>query len=208
MQITVYVGEKPVFLSGKMNDELRKLSESKNVLTFETETPDVSMLIKSISQKKNTAAIITGKNFATVKKNFFKHFILIEAAGGIVQNEKKEILFIFRKGKWDLPKGKMEKGETPETCAEREIEEETGVNKLLFKTNIGDTYHVYSENGKDILKISRWYYFTCSTPQNLRPQPEEDITEVKWIETLNIKEPMDNTYKTIREIMATFFDTP
>ncbi len=209
MQITFYAGEKPVYISNKLNESLKKLSGQDDVIFSENEeNPDVLSLIERLKNKKHSAAIIMGKNFTALKNLFLKQFEVIEAAGGIVQNSDKDLLFIFRRGKWDLPKGKMETGESPEICAEREIEEETGVKNLTLKSKVGDTYHIYSENGKDILKISHWFYFTCRGKQVLSPQTQEDITEAKWIQTRLIKEPMANTYKTIRDIMATFFDTP
>ena len=209
MQITFYAGEKPIYISNKPDEVLQKLSLQDDVIFSDNENnPDLLSLLEKLKGKKKSAAVITGKNFQALKDLFFNEFEVIEAAGGIVQNADKDILFIFRRGKWDLPKGKMETGESPEICAEREIEEETGVNKLTLKRKIGDTYHIYRENGKDILKISRWFYFTCRGKQILSPQTQEDITEAKWIQTRSIKEPMANTYKTIRDIMGTFFDTP
>lgn len=209
MLTTIYAGEKPIYLSDKPNDFLQKLSLKDDVIFNDNEDDiDFPLLVENLEDKKKSAAVVTGTDIAVLEKKFLSSFEVIEAAGGIVQNEQKDILFIFRRGKWDLPKGKMETGESPEICAEREIEEETGVTDLSLKRKIGDTYHIYLENSKTILKISRWFYFTCHTKQDLRPQPEEDITEVKWIKTRLIKEPMLNTYKTIRDIMSAFFDTP
>lgn len=209
MQITIYAGEKPIYLSGKLNDFLKKFSLQDDVIFIDTENDiDMRTLVDDLEDKKKSGAVVIGKDAETLKKIFISSFETIEAAGGIVQNDEKDILFIFRRGKWDLPKGKMEPGESPEICAEREIEEETGVKGLTLKRKIGDTYHLYHENNKMILKISKWFYFTCHANRDLRPQPEEDITEVKWIQTRVIKEPMLNTYKTIRDIMSAFFDTP
>lgn len=86
--------------------------------------------------------------------------------------------------------------------------EETGVTGLRLKTKIGTTYHVYDEFGKHFLKISHWYHMTCPADQTLKPQIEEDITETRWIKTLDIKEPMENTYPSIKQILAEFFDAP
>ena len=154
------------------------------------------------------AGIIMNKDLKKLKKAFFKHFILIEAAGGIVQNEKKEILFIFRRGKWDLPKGKMEDTEIPEECAEREIKEETGLKRLVLKKKVGETYHTYDEYGKHMLKTSHWFYFTCNSKQELEPQLAEDITKAEWIKTKDIKMPVSNTFENIKDILKKFFDEP
>lgn len=125
-----------------------------------------------------------------------------------MQNDKKEILFINRLGKWDLPKGKIERGEKEEEAAIREVEEETGVTDLHLKKKIGITYHVYDEFGKHFLKISHWYHMTCNSKQKLKPQTEEHITDIKWVKTEDIKEPVANTYPSIKDILSMFFDTP
>lgn len=209
MQIIIYAGEKPIHISDKPDEKLKKISLQAGVLIYKDEDNiDVLSLVEKLNDKKNTAAVITGEKFEKLKGLFLTGFEVTEAAGGIVQNEKKDLLFIFRRGKWDLPKGKTETGESPETCAAREIEEETGAKNLSLKRKVGDTYHIYQLNEKYILKISRWFYFTSRGPQELIPQPEEDITEVKWVPTRSIKEPMADTYRTIRDIMTAFFDTP
>ncbi len=209
MQIKIFTGEKPIYLTDKISAHLKDLSAQEDILIYtEEKNPGALAITDALADDKNAAAIITGKALPVLKENFLSAFERIEAAGGIVQNEKKEVLFILRKGKWDLPKGKMEPGETFETCAEREIEEETGAKNLTLKKKIGETYHVYREGERDMLKISHWFYFTCASAQTMTPQAAEDITEVKWISTQNIKEPMENTYKNIREIMSKFFDEP
>lgn len=209
MQIKIYFGEKPVYLCDELDDTLRELIHHPDVVFIdELSSPAINSLLHEIKKEDFHAGIIIHRNFEKLKKDFFKHFSLIEAAGGIVQNVNKELLFIFRRGKWDLPKGKMEKYESPETCAHREIKEETGVNKLTLKHKIGDTFHVYQEFGKHYLKMSHWYYFICSGKQLLRPQQEEDIMEAKWISTKDIKKPLSNTYSIIKDIISEFFDVP
>ena len=209
MQIKIYYNEKPVYLCDEMDDTLNELLHHPDVVFIdELSSPAIKSLIHEIKKEDFHAGIIFNTDLGKLKKAFFKHFILIEAAGGIVQNENKELLFIFRRGKWDLPKGKMEKNESPEICAAREIEEETGVRNLQLKNKIGETYHLYDEFGKHILKISHWFYFTCQSGQHTQPQTEEDITEVKWFKTKDIKIPTANTYATIQDILNSFFDKP
>lgn len=209
MTIRIYFDEKPVYLCDEMDAELTEITHHPDaVLIDELSTPAINSLLHEIKKDNFHAGIVLHKDLPKLKKAFFKHFKIIEAAGGIVLNEKKEILFIFRRGKWDLPKGKMEKGETEEVCAAREVEEETGVKDLKLKKKIGETYHTYDEFGKHILKISHWFYFTCSGDQKLQPQTEEDISETKWVKTKDIKEPMNNTYENIKDIMRRFFDEP
>ncbi len=209
MQIKIYFGDKPVYLCDEMDQALNELLHHPDVVFVdELSSPAINALLHEIKKPDFHAGIIWNKDFEKLRKAFFKHFTIIEAAGGIVQNPDKDLLFIFRRGKWDLPKGKIEKKEHPEECAEREIEEETGVKKLKLKKKIGETYHTYDEFGKHLLKISHWYYFTCNGKQELVPQTEEDITELAWISTKDIRKPVANTYETIKDVLRTFFDTP
>jgi 8-oxo-dGTP pyrophosphatase MutT (NUDIX family) len=209
MQIKIYVDEAPIYITDELSEELKKLSIQKDVVCFKEEFDnDANKILALLQINKKKAVIIFTKDFETLQYNFFKQFTLIEAAGGIVQNENKDVLFIYRRGKWDLPKGKMENGETPEICAEREIEEETGVKDLQLKYKIGETYHVYSEWGQTILKTCHWFNFTTVAGQETVPQKEEDIAEVKWVHTVDIKEPMKNTYQNIKDILTLYFDSP
>ena len=127
---------------------------------------------------------------------------IITAGGGLVFNEKDELLMIFRRGFWDLPKGKLDAGETIDACAIREVQEETGITHIELKEKIADTYHVYKEFGKHILKESHWYKMQCNTEQKLVPQTEEDITDIKWVKRSDLKNYTSNTYQTILEVLS------
>jgi 8-oxo-dGTP pyrophosphatase MutT (NUDIX family) len=109
---------------------------------------------------------------------------------------------IFRRGKWDLPKGKLDPGESLEACAKREVKEETGLKELnqeggLFLT----TYHTYDENGKHLLKDTHWYKFKAPGKQSLNPQEEEEITKIEWVDKAEAKKYSDQTYPLIRVIL-------
>ena len=208
MQIKIYVNESPIYITDELTAELKKKSSQQNVLFINDEKLIIVDDILDELNKDKIEVIIFVDEIEKVKAKLFAHFTNIAAAGGVVQNEKKELLFIFRRGKWDLPKGKLEKKETVEICAAREIEEETGVKDLVLKHKIGETYHIYEENKKQILKTSHWFYFISQGKQKTAAQTEEDIVEVKWIHTSNIKEPMANTYQNIKHILSKFFDTP
>jgi hypothetical protein len=137
MQIKIYFGEKPVYLCDEMDENLNDLMHHPDaVFIDELSTPAINSLLHEIKKEDFHAGIICHNDLEKLKIAFFKHFNIIEAAGGIVQNEKKELLFIFRRGKWDLPKGKMENNENALQCAEREIEEETGAKELRLKKKI------------------------------------------------------------------------
>jgi 8-oxo-dGTP pyrophosphatase MutT (NUDIX family) len=127
--------------------------------------------------------------------------ILIRAGGGLVENEKGEILFMFRRGKWDLPKGKLDPGETLVACALREVAEETGLTHLELKKFLLVTEHEYQENGLPILKETHWYQIKANENQPLIPQTEEDITELKWLGPSDFSIVQQNTYPGIIEVL-------
>jgi 8-oxo-dGTP pyrophosphatase MutT (NUDIX family) len=112
--------------------------------------------------------------------DFKGHYKWLEAAGGLVYNEKGEILTIYRRGSWDLPKGKIDPGETPTQAGIREVREETGLNHLELGPELHITYHTYRlKNGKRVLKKTYWYRMD-TTETDLVPQTEEDIEQAVW----------------------------
>lgn len=133
---------------------------------------------------------------------FKSMFKIIEAAGGLVQNAKKEYLFIFRKGKWDLPKGKIEKGESIKEGAVREVEEECGIRGLSIIRELPATYHTYFIGNKNILKPTYWFEMKCTDEAKLVPQAEEGITEVRWIASKDLGIVRANTYDSILDVFS------
>ena len=107
------------------------------------------------------------------------------------------MLFIFRNGKWDLPKGKVEKGEKVDEAAIREVEEECGVSNVEILNTLPSTYHIYPYKGKNVLKRTYWYSMTCNDSSKLIPQVEEGITEVKWISISALEPVKNNTFPSI-----------
>ncbi|MEJ7586462.1 MAG: NUDIX domain-containing protein [Ferruginibacter sp.] len=207
MRITIYFEEKPVYLCDDIDTGLNEILHHPDaVFIDEISGPAIKSLLHEIKKEEFHAGVLWHTDLEKLKKAFFKHFQLIEAAGGIVQNNKKEILFIYRLGKWDLPKGKVEKGENLKQCAAREVAEETGLSKVTLKNKTGETYHTYNAFGKHFLKISHWYYMTCDEVQALVPQTEENITEIKWVKIKDISEPLANTYASIKDILNQFIE--
>ena len=203
MHIKIYFGDKPVYLCDDINKELNEILHHPDaVFVDEISNAAIKSLLHEIVKEEFHAGVLWHSDLEKLKKAFFKNFKEIEAAGGIVQNDKKELLFILRLGKWDLPKGKVEKGEDLETCAVREVEEETGATNLTLKKKIGETYHTYNAYGKHFLKTTHWFYITCPSKQKLVPQTEENIAEIKWVKTKDIKEPLANTYPSIKDILG------
>ena len=131
----------------------------------------------------------------------------IVAAGGLVTNEADELLLIYRRGFWDLPKGKVDEGETIEACAVREVQEETGLTNVQLGTLIGITYHEYFDTWKqcEVVKETYWFAMHVTGNQQLLPQHEEDIQDVKWVAQQDIMPYLQNTYNNIVEIINKYY---
>jgi len=130
----------------------------------------------------------------------------IIAAGGIVLNPKQEILWIFRRGFWDLPKGKLDPGETIPQCALREVEEETGINDIQLNDLITITYHEYFDKylNTQVTKETHWYKMSIQDLQNGVPQTEEDIEKMEWFPINVLEIPMQHTYENIKLVIAAY----
>jgi 8-oxo-dGTP pyrophosphatase MutT (NUDIX family) len=147
------------------------------------------------------------KNELEIRTFIATYFQSITAAGGIVVDSAGKLLFIFRRGKWDLPKGKMEANENVELCAQREIEEETGLRNLILQKKLTDTYHVYPEKAQMVLKTSHWFLFRIQDAQQTTPQVEEDITEVRWFGRDELEMPLSNSYQNILTVVSSYLHT-
>lgn len=125
------------------------------------------------------------------------------AAGGLVVNEFNEILFIYRHSKWDLPKGHWEKGESIESCALREVKEETGLKDVSITRFIGKTVHNYFDNYRnaEAVKETHWFEMHASKSQEFYPQTEEDIEWIKWVSPAGVHLYLKNSYQNIAEIL-------
>ncbi len=143
-------------------------------------------------------------------KSFISLFKYIPAAGGLVKNEKGELLFIHRFGLWDLPKGKISKkdfirgdfAKAAERAAIREVQEETGLNQLEIIRQLPCTWHIYSVNERQMIKQTYWYEMMASSGQLLKPQTEEGITLVQWTSPTQLPRIVANTYRSIKDLLV------
>jgi 8-oxo-dGTP pyrophosphatase MutT (NUDIX family) len=158
--------------------------------------------LESGSQK---SLCLIAEDFEEVWNEFSSRYELIEASGGLVKNEKDEILFIFRRGKWDLPKGKLEKNENIQDCAIREVEEECGIKHLKIIKELPSSWHTYHLKGKPILKRTYWFEMITTSKQKLNPQLEEDITELKWLNRKEIPKILNKSFLSISELVKNYF---
>jgi len=133
-------------------------------------------------------------------KYFKKKFLIIQAAGGLVENNDNKTLVMIRFGVWDLPKGKIEKGEKRKQAAIREVEEECGITDLKIINKIGKSYHTYPFNEKLVLKITHWYKMSYSGNELPVPQTKEGITEIKWVKNEELSKIKEISYPNLNQI--------
>ena len=131
---------------------------------------------------------------------------IITAAGGLVQNSNGEFLLMYRRGFWDLPKGKLDLGESIPDCAVREVREETGLQSLELGPFICTTTHPYFDTwlNKDVVKHTHWFSMLSLANDTLVPQTEEDIEKLVWVTVPELPEYLNNTYPTIRDVFEAF----
>jgi 8-oxo-dGTP pyrophosphatase MutT (NUDIX family) len=157
---------------------------------------------KFIQQNDGPNLILVGDDVNFLLEELKKEFACIEAAGGLIK-QNQNYLFIFRLGKWDLPKGKLDPGETPAQAAIRECEEECGISQLTIEKELPSTYHIYPYKGNHALKTTYWYLMNCSDTKTPVPQTEENITKAEWLDVTTIKnEVVKNTYPSVLDLIS------
>ena len=205
MYIKIYFNDKPLFLCDNIDKTIEPyVHHDDAVFIDELNSHTVKSMIHEMQLEKIHAGVFFHDDLDALKKAFYKKFTIIQAGGGLVLNEKNEILLIFRKGKWDLPKGKLDKGEIISACAIREVEEETGLKNVKLIEPLIITYHTYHEGSRFILKESHWYTMKVSGNQTLTPQTEEDILEVKWITKEEAEQYFPDCYPSVVDVLEKF----
>lgn len=190
----IFVGDKPIIIT----------TDSENVPGFKNySVGSVSLdkVIRKIKKKKYFGIRIIGSDVKETLNKFIKKIPKVVAAGGKVRNNNNQILFIYRNGKWDLPKGKAEPKETIDKTALREVEEETGIQNLSISNPLEITYHIFKRNGDYQLKITYWFEMFSDFSGPFTPQIEEGITKVEWISQDQIPQIMQNTYANIKNLV-------
>jgi len=207
MYIKIYFNDKPLFLCDSIDETIEPYVHHDDAIFIdELDSHTIKAMIHEMQLEKIHAGVFFHDDLEALKKAFYKKFTIIQAGGGLVLNEKNEILLIFRKGKWDLPKGKLDKGETISACAVREVEEETGLKNVQLIEPLIITYHTYHEGSKFILKESHWYTMKVSGNQTLTPQTEEDILEVKWITKVEAKQYFPECYPSVVDVLKKYIE--
>lgn len=201
----LYIHNKPLILYSE-DDNINK--EHSNFLNItQPSHSEVPSILKDLDKESTEGIQIKSIHIDDFMEALYRHFQHWKAAGGLITNLKGEILLLFRRGKWDLPKGKMEAGEKPEETAVREVTEETGLKNISIVKKLTDTWHSYpisvygtQENNKqkDVLKQTAWFQMNFTGEELTIPQIEEDIIDIQWIKQENIHRYIPYSYPNIK----------
>lgn len=184
-------------------------SDNTEIVSAEGFTTDnVKIWFSEFHQKSNHAVLFHPNPEELMTNSFIPAFRLIQAGGGVVVRNSK-LLFIFRNEKWDLPKGKIDNGETPEQAAIREIAEECGISGHSIVRQLPPTFHIYqspykNDFGQWILKKTFWFEMSYYGTENGIPETGENITEIRWFKREELNEILSNTYENLKEIIKIY----
>ena len=192
----VFVNEKPIIITSSLKKE-------NNFPVYILENVVLDEVIHKLRNRKVKGVNLYTSDLQLGWDYFLSQIDVVSAAGGLVKNDNNEFLFIYRNEVWDLPKGKIEKGESIETAAIREVEEECAIFNLQILKKLTDTYHIYYQDGNK-LKLTYWFLMHSNYSGELIPQIEEGITKVEFIKEDNITEVLKKAYANIQLVYNTY----
>ena len=215
----IFINDIPVYILSEKKINMKRVyglvvREYEDIVP-EVLVDDVLIMNASFDQVDGLLKLMTDKKLKKVHSIFISSrkkrelidylkskFKVIEAGGGIVEKDGK-LLLIFRRKVWDIPKGKLVKGETIEECAVREVEEETGV-KVKIDKKIDAVWHTYVTKKKYVLKKTHWFAMHCIDDKNMAPQKGEGIKEVQWMTMEEVRKALHESYRSIRYVMQEY----
>lgn len=201
MNIQIYFNNKFIELSSNDIQNSQNQAIKKSYLLNDNKLNFNKIIDEFLFDPSNDSIKIVSSDLLALLELFKTKFYYIEAAGGFIEKDN-EFLFIHRQGIWDLPKGKLEKGESLKHCAIRECEEECGIKQLTITKQLSSTFHIYKYKKGFAIKQSYWFYMKSNYSKKLTPQIEEDIDEVKWFSKYEIETIiLNDTYYTISEVV-------
>ena len=200
----IFINETPVYLFEGGLPATVNTNDINNPVFTSDQKKEIDKAFYLIENNAGVKSLtVYGHDIKDFKKTLFADYKTIRAAGGLVFNHKDEVLLIFRRAMWDLPKGKIDLGEKKKAAALREVREETGLLKLSIVKKLQKTYHTYRlENATKVLKVTYWYLMMCSDDAQPVPQQEEDIEIATWIPSTQVDEKLNRAYATVREVVT------
>ena len=200
----VYINNTPLILCHDFNEVPQKYKKNENVLRsrYTGKTKSLLNYIDNLEKEHNYDAIVLiSNNLKGLWSDFKSLFKIIKAAGGLVHDENGQILMIYRRKSMDLPKGKLEKGESKREGAIREVEEETGIKNITITNKLLNTFHTYKDRkDRRVLKKTFWYDMSTQN-QPTKPQIEEDIEEVLWVDPQKYNFGQRHIFNNILEVI-------
>jgi 8-oxo-dGTP pyrophosphatase MutT (NUDIX family) len=197
---TIYLNERPLILCPRQRDIPANYKDAPVC-----PSPDAAAIRQTLSALENgdiPAAVFVQADTKRLLEAIKSHFSVFVAAGGLITNPEGEILLMFRRGKWDLPKGKLDEGESLEECAVREVREETGLQNISLENKITETYHYYPLKEKKVLKHTHWYKMQFTGTELTVPQIEEGIMDIQWIRPDNLGKYLKFSYNNIVDVFT------
>lgn len=196
----IFVNDRPIILTNTVLKET-------DFKVFLLKSVDLEYVIRKLQRNDLSEAYLYHPDAEKLLPLFKRRLGYINAGGGLVKNQKGELLFIERNKKWDLPKGRAESGEDIETTSLREVEEETGVENLSIERFLQETYHIYKNKGQYKLKVTYWYLMNTDFTGELAPQLEEGITKAVWKTNGEALEAMNNSYANVKLLTTAYLDS-
>lgn len=199
----IYINGTPLFLTSTSG--AKELGVQAGKTTYVAPYPGKKKMLKQyvdlLEKNREIKTVVLYSDLLTdLWADFQACFTVLEAAGGLVRNKNDELLVFYRRGSWDMPKGKIDPGETPEQAALREVQEETGLSQLTLGPFLVHTYHTYRQKNDRILKKT-WWYRMVAEDTGVVPQTEEDIEEIRWVDPLLWLKSDPVVYPNIREVI-------
>lgn len=198
----IYYNNKPLVLTNSATQYLKNHPVAKGYLSLTGAFPAHLRRAFSFLDKPRTLGVLLEDiSEETLIAAANELYTPVQAGGGVVLNEAGAVLMIYRRGRWDLPKGKLDEGEDIADCALREVMEETGLLQVKCEEKICDTWHIYAFNGQRLLKQTSWYRMKGHSSETPHPQAEEGIEEVRWVKKEELPAYLFNSYEAIREVL-------
>jgi 8-oxo-dGTP pyrophosphatase MutT (NUDIX family) len=195
---TIYLNERPLILSATQKEIPARYRDAP--VCPKPDAAAITQTLQALEKGEIAAAVFVQSDTQKLLEAIKSHFTVLVAAGGLITNPAGEILLMFRRGKWDLPKGKQDDGEGLEACAVREVQEETGLQHITLERKLTETFHYYPLKEKKVLKHTYWYKMLFTGTELTVPQIEEDIMDIQWIRPENLGKYMKFSYQNIVDV--------